>query len=80
MCETGDTTTGKSNSASATGFPTVNSPGTATTDSLIAIMTNNVIVLELALKLADSPSIKPACPMTMGGEKPLKAQRVIAGS
>ncbi len=78
MRETGITTSGNSNSPPATGLPAVYSPGTATTDSLIAMMTNNVIVLEPALKLADSPSTRPARPTTTEGEKSPKAQRVIA--
>ena len=78
MRETANTTSGNSNSPPATGLPAAYSPGTATTDSLIAMMTNNVIVLEPALKLPDSPSIQPADPTTADGEKSLEAQRVIA--
>ena len=69
MRETANTTSGNSYLPPATGLPAVYSPGTATTDSLIAMMTNNVIVLEPTLQLPDSPSIEPARPTTADGEK-----------
>ena len=68
MREKGNIAIGNHNSLPATGLPATYSPGTATTDSLIAMITNNVITLEPALKLADAPSTKPARPTTTDGE------------
>ena len=77
MRETVNTTSGNSNLPPATGFPAAYSPGTAAKDSLIAMMTNNVIPLEPTLKLADSPSTIPVRPATTDDEKSPLAQRVV---
>ncbi len=77
MRETADTTNGIPDFFNGKDSVPSFAPGTAPTDNLIAMITNNVVPLEPTLKLADSPSAKLPHPMRQDDEKSPKVQRVI---